>query len=256
MEKKWEYSLADFHTHILPGVDDGASDLEHSMKMVAAAYESGTRILFLTPHFSRHFHGVSAVELRKIFKEFEDRVHQIYPDLRLILGNEIHYEMDTPDHLETGRCMTMGDSSYCLIEFRSGALASRILSAISELVRCGYTPVIAHAERYASIVQNPSLVEDAVSMGALIQLNADSILGMNGFRIKRLCAGLLKRRLVHFVGSDAHDISRRPPEVGKCMKKIVKKYGAAYAKEIFLDNPLAVINNESISEGDTYGISE
>lgn len=256
MKANANYGFIDLHTHILPGVDDGAKDISQAVKMISMAYANGTRGIFLTPHYGRRFKGISPDIITDAFESFSAAVRKQCPDLNLYLGSEIHYELDTAALLEQGACLTLHGTDFCLIEFGTMSRSSTVRQAIWELVRYGYTPIIAHAERYSTFVQNPSLVEEVLSMGALIQINADSVLGRNGFKTKRFCARMLKRRQVHFIGSDAHDLSRRRPKLYACWKKVLRKYGPDYASELFCSNAQAVINQHSTDEGDFYGTSE
>lgn len=245
-----QYGHADLHTHILPGVDDGARELEQAMVLVRMAYADGTRHLFLTPHYRGKYRRNGPQRLRAGFAALQQLVSQQMPDMNLYLGNEIHWEADAPDQLDAGQVLSLHDSGYCLLEFHSAALRSQVLTGVAEMVRYGYTPIIAHAERYEVFRRDRTLTEEVLAMGALIQLNADSILGGNGWGVKRFCHSLLKKHQVHFVASDAHDAADRPPLLSACIKAVAKKYGQEYTRRLFLDNARAVIENIMLDEGE------
>lgn len=238
--------LADIHTHILPGVDDGAADMAQARKLLHMAYEDGIRMLFLTPHYRKKYRKNTPADLREVFLQLEQIVRQDFPDMKLCLGSEIHYELDAPEQLAQGNVLTLQDSDYCLLEFRPGALRSQVLMGVSEMIRYGYTPIIAHAERYDVFLQDKTLADEVLDMGALIQLNADSVLGKNGWKVKRFCKRLLKDEQVHFIASDAHDTEQRPPLLQACWQMICKKYGDEYANRLFIAHPQAIIDNEKI----------
>ena len=107
-------------------------------------------------------------------------------------------------------------------------------------------PIIAHAERYSAFCYDPTLTDEVLKMGARIQLNADSVMGRHGLRVKRFCHRLLKAEQVHFIASDTHDLKRRTPNLLPCYKRICKKYGEKYAKRLFWKNPRALIENRKI----------
>jgi protein-tyrosine phosphatase len=140
----------------------------------------------------------------------------------------------------------MANSRYILLEFPSTAFPTQILSGILECTGAGKLPIIAHAERYDAFRHDPTLTEEALKLGARIQLNADSIMGKHGFFVKRFCHKLLKAEKVHFIASDAHDLRRRPPVLLPCYKRICKKYGEKYAKRIFWKNPRAILENKTL----------
>lgn len=238
--------FTDIHTHILPFVDDGAKDMEQALQLVKLAWENGTRTLFLTPHYRGVYKKNTPEHLRKIFDDFCREVHEVYPEIKLYLGNEIYYQMEAPERLSQGRILPLCGSRYALLEFQGSALRSQIIMGVSETVRHGYVPVIAHAERYAVFRTDWSLLEEVLEIGALIQLNADSVMGRHGFWVKRFCSRVLTQQLAHFIASDAHDTASRKPLLRTCYLHIHKKYGAEYAARVFYSNAQAIIANKII----------
>ena len=140
----------------------------------------------------------------------------------------------------------MNDGQYALLEFKTNSLRSQIITGVYETINHGYIPIVAHVERYDISRKDPTLIEELLDMGALLQLNADSIMGQNGFGIKRFCHKLLKARQILFVASDAHDVKDRPPLLRECFLRIHEKYGKEYAAQLFFENAQAVIENRII----------
>lgn len=238
--------FADIHTHILPGVDDGAQDMSQALALVRMAYENGTRSIFLTPHYRGHYKQNSPALLREVFSIFCQMTQQEMPDMKLYLGNEIFYEQEAPEHLADHQILSMNDSRYCLLEFYTGALRSQVITGVSQMLCCGFTPIIAHAERYDIFLQDKSLADEVLDMGALIQLNADSVLNGHGRAVSAFCKRLLKEHKAHFIATDAHDIVKRPPLLRQCFRKVCQKYGQEYATELFYKNARAVAGNNEI----------
>lgn len=238
--------FADIHTHLLPGADDGARDMREALMLLHMAWKNGTRTMILTPHYRGSYKKNTPEWLRESFSLLCRMAEQELPGMKLYLGNEIYYEMDAPEQLMQGRILTLNGSRYALLEFRSGSLRSQIITGVSETVRHGFTPIIAHAERYDIFRADAALTDDVLNMGALIQLNADSIMGDHGLSVKWFCRRLLREQKVHFVASDAHDAGRRPPLLRECFLKVHKKYGPEYAARVFYDNAQAVIENQII----------
>lgn len=117
----------------------------------------------------------------------------------------------------------MSGSRYVLTEFRTSDEKSYIRERVQALIRKGYYPIIAHVERYHSVVKNGlDFIDELRDMGAYIQMNADSIIGEDGFMIKRFCKKVIKEEMLDFVGSDGHDLARRTPHIGKCYDKLKK----------------------------------
>ena len=237
--------FADIHTHILPGIDDGAQEQGEALEMVRMAWEDGTRVLFLTPHYRGVFKKHKPDELRDSFDAFCRAVHEELPEMQLVLGQEVHYQTDISERLACGRVLTMVGSGYVLLEFRSNSLRNEIVRGVADVARCGYTPIIAHAERYQAFRRDFSLVSEVLGHGALIQLNADSVMGTHGFLVKHFCKKVLKRENAHFIASDAHDTKMRVPKLGHCFAYVKRKYGEDYATRLFCSNAQIVIGSKN-----------
>lgn len=236
--------FSDLHTHILPGVDDGAQELNEALEMVRIAWEDGTRLLFLTPHYRGSFKKHKPEYLRDSFDAFCRAVHAEFPEMQLVLGQEVHYQSDISERLDCGRVLTIGDSEYVLLEFRTNSLRNEIVRGVVDVARCGYIPIVAHAERYNAFRRDFSLVSEVLSHGALIQINADSVMGKHGFMVKHFCKKILKRENAHFIASDAHDTKMRVPMLGKCFTYVKRKYGEDYASRLFGRNAQIIVKSK------------
>ena len=236
----------DIHTHLLPGVDDGAADMTEALRLVHIAYQNGTRAIVLTPHYRGRFKKSSAERSQTEFSAFSNMVKQEIPQMKLYLGSEAYYERDLPRLLMEKAVLSINNSRYCLLEFSPGVLRSQLTTGVSEVIGHGFTPILAHAERYNVLRKQDDLLDEVLNMGALIQVNADSIMGKRGFLIKMFCNRLLGRKQVHFVASDAHDDKIRPPMLRKCFLHIHKKYGAEFARQLFFENAHTVLGGEML----------
>ena len=140
-DKGW----VDIHTHILPGVDDGAGDWEETITLLKMAYEQGTRHLIATPHFSRR---QEVGRLKELCRRLEREAGSISSDYHVSLGQEIMYFESILEYLGEGKALTLAGSRYVLVEFAPGDSFGRISRAVRQLVQASYFPVIAHVERY------------------------------------------------------------------------------------------------------------
>lgn len=235
--------LFDMHCHIVPCVDDGAESLEEAVKMVEAEYEQGVRRIIVTPHFRKGMFEASSSEVKKQFRLLRKTVWEINKDMRLYLGCELYANEDMLSQLDSKCASAMAGSKYVLTELHEFITASQVRRYLGLLLSEGYRPVIAHTERYECMRKDIKFIEDMIEMGALIQLNADSIIGKNGYTVKRFCKKLLKERNVHFVGSDCHGIKRRVSRIGDAYDYICKKSGKEYADEIFVYNPQMILED-------------
>ena len=226
--------LVEIHCHILPGIDDGAPDMETSRAMIRDAYEQGVRYISATPHYRPEMFEPSMKKVIRVYHELRDYAEEVGIGLRL--GCEYYRNEQMIRHLDKKLRPTMLGSRYVLTEFSTNDSFVTVRNYIYELITKGYRPIVAHVERYFCC-QEPERIQELKKLGAQIQINADSVLGYEGHTIKKFCAGLMKDDLVDFIGSDAHNLEGRKMNLGKCAIYVRKKMGQDYAEEIFVDNP-------------------
>lgn len=238
--------LYDIHCHILPGLDDGAKDELEMIKMVQIAYKEGIRTIIATPHYHPYRGLADAEAIVKNFGKAYRLIKSLCPEMDLYEGNEIYYQNDIIKKIKEGEILTIANSRYALIEFSTDADFRLIKDAVEEILFAGFSPIIAHVERYNEMMKNLDRVNELVETGAYMQVNADSCIGNSGAQTKKDVRKLLKRDLVHFVGTDAHDQKDRAPYMRKCVYYIEKKFGEERAKRIFQENPSLLIQDKII----------
>lgn len=236
----------DIHSHILPGVDDGSKDIEQSLEMLEIAAQEGIREIILTPHNKAGHRNVSMEGILRRMAELQEEAQENGIPISLYAGNEIFYRDGVAEMLDEGSLCTLAGSHYVLVEFQPMEQFSYIRSAIYELTSNGYTPILAHVERYVCMVSNIDNVAYAIDRGALIQVNASTVTGIMGLKGKQFVKRLLKQKLIHFIGTDAHDSKRRSPQIEECAKYLSKKCDASYAAKLLHDNAASVIRGEII----------
>ena len=236
------YSFIDIHNHSLYKVDDGARSIEAMKAMIDIAYSDNIRAICFTPHFKIYRFsddediGAYNSLLKSHFDEAQEYANEKYPDMKLYLASEIMYHNDIIDSIVTGKCSTLGDSRYALVEFSPHVSKHELITALSNISRRGYKPILAHFERYNCIADDFSLLRECKDSGAMIQINALSILKFRFGKSSMLAKKALKKHLVDIVATDAHDNKSLTPILSKAHDKVAKKYGADYAKRIFHDN--------------------
>ena len=232
--------ITDIHTHIVYGIDDGADDREMSLRLIDMEYNQGVRKIFCTSHswsvkdcyqdYHRRFSGLKL--------EAEEK----YPGLKLYKGCEVkcfRNEMEkTIDRIQEDIFPSMNGTRYVLAEF-----SPRVTDGMDEMRYClikllnsGYIPIIAHAEKYHNIYSDPE--EDIFflrELGCMVQINLFSVQQDTGWR-KELANLFLEKRLVDFVGTDAHNLSYKSAEAAIGAEAIRKRYGSAYADQILSGN--------------------
>ncbi len=216
--------LVDIHCHILPGVDDGAKDWNEAEQLLRLQIEQGVRCIYLTPHFRKElFHTQDSV-IEERFEEIKKLANNIDPELELHLGREYFADSYLLEKIDQGDIAYLGESKHILVEFSRGSSLRYMKSFLIELRNRNCIPIIAHIERYPYVVEKKEVLSELIGLGAEVQINAESVLGKMGFKIKRFCKYLIKHDLVDYVASDAHRMDKRTPNLGQCYEYLVKKY--------------------------------
>lgn len=238
--------MIDIHSHILPGVDDGAESIEESIAMSKIYLDNGINKIIATPHYIEGFESVSREKNTEALEILRDALEKNHLNLEVYLGNEIYITMDIFDYIERGIVSTLNNSRYVLIEFPMFDIPLYSENIIYELLLKGYIPIIAHPERNAKIIENPNILYDFIMKGVLAQLNLPSLEGRYGERIKITAEILLKHNMIHFVGTDAHSKDKRAPKVRKGLQILKSLVDDEKYNEITSYNALKILNNEEI----------
>lgn len=204
--------MIDIHNHIIQGVDDGSKDLKMSLDMARIYLANGINKVIATPHYIERdseslVRNTKALELLRAELKKEDIPLEVY------LGNEVYISMDILKDIEEERIATLNASRYVLIEFPMREIPIYAESVIYELLIKGYTPIIAHPERYIKIQEDPNILLEFLKKGALAQLNLPSLDGIYGKTVEDTAKILLEHKMIQFVGTDAHTNRRRSPDV-------------------------------------------
>jgi len=231
--------MIDIHSHLLYGVDDGAKSYEESISMLKHARAQGIYAMILTPHYRRGMFAYPNEKIEAHFRRLQEAANEI--GVRIYLGTEHHINSQVVEYIQNGRCRTLAGTHYVLAEYKPETEFSFIKTTLEELILEGYVPIVAHVERYDCMQQHPEWVEVLRRKGALIQVNANAVLGMDGRKVKQFTKRLLKNGSVDFVASDCHDLKKRSNNMGKCRDYLYKKYDTQYVDKILENNALQIL---------------
>lgn len=232
--------------HLIPGVDDGAENMEMALAMVQRAREQGIIRIIATPH-NGYFHYQRRGRAETLFRKLEDAVVSVYPDIKLYLGCEIICREETMDAvlegLALGNYPTMNDTNLVLTEFSKWVKAEEMLPCVEALVDAAYIPIIAHMERYEYLWNNMELVDQIRELGALIQINVYSLFDEDDSSIKDWARHLVQERKVDFLGTDAHRTYHRPPSAQMGLNWLYENVERDYADAIAWKNAQKLLCN-------------
>jgi protein-tyrosine phosphatase len=216
--------LTDFHTHILPEMDDGAGCVEESLVMLRLLSDQGVRIVALTPHYYRsresipHFLSRRERTLDSLLKSPGlSRLPQLLP------GAEVAFFSDMPKDADIRRLCISGTDAL-LLEMPIGVWTGAVVNIVFQLISLGVTPIIAHIERYTERGLNAEALDSIISFGAVIQSNAEFFLEL---RTRRRAFDMLGQGKIHIFGSDCHNLAARPPNMGRLTSLLSKKLSRA-----------------------------
>lgn len=238
--------LCDLHTHILPGVDDGAPTMEYALQMLKNAYASDVELLAVTPHCNVPYgpENYNDEALRQRFSQLQQAARDI--PVQLVLGGEVRVTEQLPRLLEQGKLPTINGSRYLLTEFATDTRDGDFAQSLRAILDLGYVPLVAHPERYGAICKTPEMVGQWLDMGCHIQLTGGSILGEYGKTVQRTAAYLLRQDMVACVASDAHGINRRSNYLMDVCDHLTVQYSKGYAGCLLYENPMRICRNEAI----------
>ena len=243
--------MIDIHSHIIFGVDDGPETIEESRSLLMDAYNQGVRTIVATSHRRIGMFETSEDTIEKNFKIVQKLSKELASDLTVLYGAEIYYSSELMDKLEKKMIPSINGSSYVLIEFSQNAKFWEIKTSLTNVLRLGFIPVIAHVERYQSLENNENYLKELINMGCYVQINSSSVLKYKWFfdknrLFKKRAKYFLDRDLVHCIASDMHHLSKRPAYMKEAFDFISKKYGRRKAKELFVENPNRIVTNQMI----------
>jgi protein-tyrosine phosphatase len=237
--------VIDLHTHILPGLDDGAQTLGESIAMARAAVAEGIRLAAATPHV-RGDYPTPAAEMERLVREVGDALTAEGIDLKVLPGGEIALDrLALLDGEELSRFGLGGNRSCLLLEFPYYGWPLELEARVFELRTKGFLVVLAHPERNSDVQAAPARLRRLVEHGAIVQLTSASVDGRLGAGSRRTAFELLDRGLAHLIASDAHSPETRELGLARAVEAVGR---GALARWLTVDVPAAIIDGEPIPD--------
>ncbi|WP_054026158.1 tyrosine-protein phosphatase [Bacillus sp. FJAT-28004] len=250
--------MIDIHTHILPGLDDGAASFDDTLNMARAAVSEGITTIIATPHHANGTYINTADDVAKHTHTINDQLIAAGVPLAVRSGQEIRVHDDLLDAWYRKELLPLAGSSYVLVEMPSSRIPKAMIELVHELKVLKLKPIIAHPERNAEVVKHPDRLAELIEAGAFAQVTTHSLLGGFGKRIEQSAWSLLKAGHIHFVSSDAHHIERRGFRLGEAYASIERRMGEQWvnylqlnAQSVLEDKP---IHNQPVTISSSDGV--
>jgi protein-tyrosine phosphatase len=238
-----ERPMIDLHCHLLPGIDDGAKDLETALAMARMAVADGIRVLACTPHvypgmFENDSHGIRAA-----IEVLQTRLDEEGIALRLVIGADAHMTPELPRRLKEGTVPSLGGTRYFLLEPPHHVSPPRLDEYVFNLLAVGLVPVVTHPERLTWIEEHYELFQKLVRQGAWMQVTAGSLTGRFGDTPRYWGERMLDEGLVHILATDAHSARGRPPLLAEAREAASRYVGQGEARNLVEVRPAGILAN-------------
>lgn len=238
--------MIDFHTHILPNIDDGSRSIDETFNLIKEAKEVGFDGIILTSHYIENHYETNVPERDVWVKAISENLQAKGIDTNLFLGNEIYISDNMMSLLEERKASTINNSCYVLFELPLTVEPMNLYDAIYSLQENKLIPILAHPERYTFVQKEPELVYDLIQKGCLMQANYGSIIGQYGEKAEMIVRKFYENNMIHFLGSDVHRQRSIYPKIPFALEKLSHIIGEQKLEELTTINPQLVLANKRI----------
>lgn len=245
--------MIDLHCHLLPGIDDGARDVNEALAMARAAYENGIRYSIVTPHIHPGRYDNSVQTIARSVAQFEIALSKAGIPLKLGMAAEVRLSPEILPMLENDEIPFLGQVDgfrVMLLEFPHSHIPPGADRMVQKLLDMNVRPLIAHPERNKDVMRKYSKIEPFIEMGCFLQLTASAVAGRFGKASHKRALQLLGSDAFMMLATDAHNLKARYPELREGYEAAVELVGPDEARKLVLHNPMKVVRSQFVDEGD------
>jgi protein-tyrosine phosphatase len=239
----------DTHCHILPGVDDGPATLNDTLALCRVLVRDGITTVIATPHQLGRFESVtSCAAVREAVAQLQATLEARRMPIRVVAGGEVRLDPRIPQLLAHDQILTLADGrKYLLLELPT-AVSLAPDAVLPHLAGTGVTVVLAHSERYASMVSDPDSAEAWVAGGAALQVNAGGLVGAFGEASQAAAVHWIERGWVSLIATDAHSVGTRRPRMTEAAEFLAGRFGQDIAKRLCFENPQRILEGAALMQ--------
>lgn len=233
-------TMIDLHNHLLPGIDDGAPDLESALALARVAVQDGITHLVCTPHIHPGRYDNTPATIEAALAHFREGLDQHGIALKVAAAAEVRFGMELMVGINQNAIPFLGEwqgNKVLLLEFPHGEIPFGAERLTQWLRQRNITPMIAHPERNKGLMRAPSRLKPFLDQGCLLQVTAASVAGGFGPAAQALAHSLLEQGVVTILASDAHNLDHRPPKITEGMQHAARIVGASQAEALVKHTP-------------------
>jgi protein-tyrosine phosphatase len=240
--------VIDLHSHILPGIDDGAADVSVSVAMARAFVADGVTHVACTPHILPGVYHNTGPQIRQAVGQLQRVLDDNGIPLRLVTGADNHVVPDFVAGLRAGHLLSLADTRYVLVEPPHHVAPPRLEDMLFSLMTVGFVPILTHPERLSWIRSQYGTFERLARAGVWMQITAGSLAGAFGKSAQYWAQRMLEEGRVHVLATDAHDTTRRPPNLSVGRDLAAARVGGDEAEHLVSTRPRGVLANVAPSD--------
>jgi protein-tyrosine phosphatase len=235
--------MIDLHCHMLPGIDDGAVDLDMALAMARIAASDGIHTVACTPHIYPGLYENTAPGIRAAVAALQSELDRRSIPLCLVTGADVHVAPDLVGSIRAGAVPTLAGSRYLLLEPPHHVAPPRFEESVFQLMVAGYVPVITHPERLTWLRDNYDIFQRLVKAGTWMQLTAGSLTGRFGREPQYWSERMLDEGLAHILATDSHHPKRRPPLLAESRDAAARRVGEREALHLVVTRPQGIVDD-------------
>jgi protein-tyrosine phosphatase len=235
--------VIDLHCHLLPGIDDGAPDLDASLRMARIAVDDGIEVIACTPHIYPGLFENDAAGIRRHVETLRGHLAEAGIPLKLTWGADAHVSPELLGRLKAGTAPSLNDTRYFLLEPPHHVAPPNFAQFTFNFLAAGYVPVITHPERLSWIEEHYDIFCDLADKGAWMQVTSGSLTGRFGPAARYWGERMLDEGRVHILATDAHSPENRPPLLAEGREAAAKWVGQEQARHLVETRPLGILKN-------------
>ncbi len=251
--------MIDVHCHLLPGVDDGARDMDQALSMARAAYDNGIRFSIVTPHIHPGRYENRALNITQACKCLKAALAQANIPLQLGMAAEVRLSPEILPLIEQDDIPFLGEVDgyrIMLLEFPHSHIPPGSEKLVQKLLDLKVRPMITHPERNKDVMRRRSTIEPFMEMGCFLQLTASAVAGRFGETSRERAIDLLTCDAFIVLATDAHNLKGRYPELREGLEAAAAVIGPRAARRLVLDNPMNIVHSQFARGGEAAGAAK